>query len=197
MACDPIRRDCHEMRVGVGWIRAHARVSRRGVGRALPRRPPPLRAAHARRRAGGSLVEHDPEQARGVSRGIRGLRPRGRRALRSEGGRATRRGSGNRPQPAQDRIDCNNAARVLEVQEELGSFDAYLWRFVDGEPIIGRRRDLAELPAETDESRALSKDLKRRGFRFVGPTICYAFMQTVGLVNDHTVDCFRFRELAR
>jgi len=91
----------------------------------------------------------------------------------------------------------NNAARVLEVRRELGSFDAYLWRFVDGEPIIGRRRDLAELPAETDESRALSKDLKRRGFRFVGPTICYAFMQTIGLLNDHTIDCFRFRELAR
>ncbi len=90
----------------------------------------------------------------------------------------------------------SNAACVLEVQEELGSFDAYLWRFVDGEPIIGRRRDLTELPAETGESRILSKDLKRRGFRFVGPTICYAFMQSVGLVNDHTVDCFRFRELA-
>ncbi|CAN5144799.1 DNA-3-methyladenine glycosylase I [soil metagenome] len=91
----------------------------------------------------------------------------------------------------------NNAARVLEVQEELGSLDAYLWGFVDGEPIIGRRRDLTALPAEPDDSRALSKDLRRRGFRFVGPTICYAFMQAVGLVNDHTVDCFRFRELAR
>jgi len=90
----------------------------------------------------------------------------------------------------------NNAARVLEVQQELGSFDAYLWRFVDGEPIIGRWRDLTALPAETDDSRALSKDLKQRGFRFVGPTVCYAFMQAVGLVNDHTVDCFRFRALA-
>ncbi len=90
----------------------------------------------------------------------------------------------------------NNAARVLEVQEELGSFDAYLWGFVDGEPIIGRWPDLAALPAETDDSRTLSKDLKRRGFRFVGPTICYAFMQAVGLVNDHTTDCFRFRALA-
>jgi DNA-3-methyladenine glycosylase I len=88
-----------------------------------------------------------------------------------------------------------NAARVLEVQEELGSLDAYLWSFVDGTPIVGRWRSLAELPAETELSRVLSKDLKRRGFRFVGPTVCYAFMQTVGLVNDHTVDCFRFREL--
>ncbi|CAN5645952.1 DNA-3-methyladenine glycosylase I [soil metagenome] len=90
----------------------------------------------------------------------------------------------------------NNAARVLDVHKELGTFDAYLWRFVDGKPIVGRRRALSELPAETDLSRALSQDLKRRGFRFVGPTICYAFMQAVGMVNDHTVDCFRFRELA-
>ena len=89
-----------------------------------------------------------------------------------------------------------NAGRVLEVQAELGSFDAYLWSFVDGEPIVGNWRSLSELPAETELSRALSKDLKKRGFRFVGPTVCYAFMQAVGLVNDHTVDCFRYEELA-
>jgi DNA-3-methyladenine glycosylase I len=90
-----------------------------------------------------------------------------------------------------------NAARILELQEELGSFDAYLWSFVDGHPIVGSWRSLAELPAETDLSRALSRDLKRRGFRFVGPTVCYAFMQAVGLVNDHTTDCFRFGQLTR
>jgi len=90
-----------------------------------------------------------------------------------------------------------NAARVLDVQHEVGSFDAYLWAFVDGTPIVGRWRALSELPAETELSRALSRDLKNRGFRFVGPTVCYAFMQAVGLVNDHTVDCFRFGELAR
>ena len=84
-----------------------------------------------------------------------------------------------------------NAGRVLEVQENEGSFDAYLWSFVDGAPIVNRWKRLAELPAETDLSRALSKDLKRRGFRFVGPTVCYAFMQAVGMVDDHTVDCFR------
>ena len=89
-----------------------------------------------------------------------------------------------------------NAIRVLEVQAELGSFDAYLWSFVDGKPIVHDVRALSELPAETGLSRALSKDLKKRGFRFVGPTVCYAFMQAVGLVNDHTVDCFRFAELA-
>jgi len=90
-----------------------------------------------------------------------------------------------------------NAVCVLELQEELASFDAYLWRFVDGRPLVGGWRTLRELPAETDHSRALSRDLKRRGFRFVGPTICYAFMQAVGMVNDHVVDCFRFQELAR
>jgi DNA-3-methyladenine glycosylase I len=91
----------------------------------------------------------------------------------------------------------SNARGVLAVQQEHGSLAAYLWDFVDGAPIVGRRQSLAETPAETAESRALSKDLKRRGFRFVGPTICYAFMQAVGMVNDHVVDCFRFRELTR
>ena len=85
----------------------------------------------------------------------------------------------------------NNAARVLEVQDELGSLDAYLWAFVDGRPIVNDFRTLAELPSETDLSKAISKDLKRRGFRFIGPTVIYAFMQTVGMVDDHTVDCFR------
>ena len=88
-----------------------------------------------------------------------------------------------------------NAAAVLAVQRELGSFDAYVWSFVGGEPLVGAWPSVAELPAETDVSRALSRDLKRRGFRFVGPTVCYAFMQACGLVNDHTVDCFRYREV--
>jgi DNA-3-methyladenine glycosylase I len=90
-----------------------------------------------------------------------------------------------------------NAARVLEAREELGTFGAYVWSFVDDRPVVGRWRSLSELPAETSLSRALSRDLKKRGFRFVGPTVCYAFMQAVGMVNDHTVDCFRFAELAR
>jgi DNA-3-methyladenine glycosylase I len=90
-----------------------------------------------------------------------------------------------------------NAARVVGIQAELGSFDAYLWAFVDGTPVVNQWRTLSELPAETELSRALSKDLKRRGFRYVGPTICYAFMQTVGMVDDHTVDCFRARDRVR
>jgi len=88
-----------------------------------------------------------------------------------------------------------NAPRIVELHQERGSFAAYLWDFVGGQPLLGSWRSLAELPAETALSRSLSKDLKRCGFRFVGPTVCYAFMQAVGLVNDHTVDCFRFREL--
>jgi len=90
-----------------------------------------------------------------------------------------------------------NASRVLEIQAEHGSFSDYLWEFVDGRPIVGRWRSQSELPAETDLSRTLSRDLKKRGFRFVGPTVCYAFMQSVGLVNDHVLDCFRFAELTR
>jgi DNA-3-methyladenine glycosylase I len=90
----------------------------------------------------------------------------------------------------------NNARRVLETQDQLGSFSALVWDFVDGEPVVGGWRTLEELPAETPVSKAMSKELKRRGFRFVGPTVCYAFMQAAGLVNDHTVSCFRYGELA-
>ena len=89
-----------------------------------------------------------------------------------------------------------NARATLAVQEELGSLDAYLWGFVNGTPIRNRWRSIRKIPAETAESRAMSKDLKRRGFRFVGPTVCYAFMQAAGLVNDHVVDCFRYREVS-
>jgi len=88
-----------------------------------------------------------------------------------------------------------NAHAVLEVQTELGSLDSLLWTLVGGTPIVNRWRGLGDVPAETDESRAMSKDLKRRGFRFVGPTVCYAFMQACGLVNDHVIDCFRWQEI--
>ncbi len=84
-----------------------------------------------------------------------------------------------------------NARAFLRVQKEFGSFDGYVWRFVDGRPIVRRRRGLRAIPATTAESDALSKDLKKRGFRFVGSTICYAYMQAVGLVDDHLAACFR------
>ncbi|MEE8199212.1 MAG: DNA-3-methyladenine glycosylase I [Thermoplasmata archaeon] len=89
----------------------------------------------------------------------------------------------------------NNAQRFPEVQEEFGSFDAYIWRFIGGRPKVNRFASLADLPPETEESRVMCKDLRARGFRFVGPTICYAYMQGAGLVNDHTTDCFRHAEL--
>ena len=84
-----------------------------------------------------------------------------------------------------------NSKVFLRVQEEFGSLDRYIWRFVGGEPRINRRKSLRQVPARTPESDAMSKELKRRGFRFVGSTICYAFMQAVGMVNDHVVGCFR------
>jgi DNA-3-methyladenine glycosylase I len=90
-----------------------------------------------------------------------------------------------------------NARAVLDVQDELGSLDSYLWSFVGGTQIVNRWRALGDIPAETAESRAMSKDMKRRGFRFVGPTVCYAFMQACGLVNDHVVSCFRYREVGQ
>ncbi len=91
----------------------------------------------------------------------------------------------------------SNARAFLAIQDEFGSFDAYVWRFVAGRPKQNRRRSLRQIPPRTRESDALSKDLQRRGFRFVGSTICYAFMQAVGLVNDHVVTCFRHQQLSR
>jgi DNA-3-methyladenine glycosylase I len=90
-----------------------------------------------------------------------------------------------------------NARAFLKIVEELGSFDAFIWRFVGGKPIVKARRTLRQIPAQTRESVALSRELVRRGFRFVGPTIVYSHMQACGLVNDHLVSCFRYAELAR
>ena len=90
-----------------------------------------------------------------------------------------------------------NAHAFLAVQREFGSFDAYIWRFVGNQPIENSRRSLSEVPARTAESDAMSKDLRKRGFKFVGSTICYAFMQATGMVNDHVVGCFRHREVKR
>jgi DNA-3-methyladenine glycosylase I len=92
---------------------------------------------------------------------------------------------------------AQNARAFLAVQDERGSFSGYVWKFVGGRPVVNRFRALSEVPPETDASRALSKDLRRRGFNFVGPTICYAFMQATGLVNDHLVGCFRHRATAK
>jgi DNA-3-methyladenine glycosylase I len=90
-----------------------------------------------------------------------------------------------------------NAQKFLDVQDEFGSFDSFIWRFVDGKPKQNRWRSPAEIPSSTPESDAMSRELKRRGFKFVGSTICYAHMQATGMVNDHTTDCFRHKELDR
>lgn len=93
------------------------------------------------------------------------------------------------------RAAVTNARAFLEVQDEFSSFDAYIWGFVNHKPIINRWKTMNEIPTKTAEAEAMSKDLKKRGFKFVGPTICYAYMQAIGMVNDHTVDCFRYGQL--
>jgi DNA-3-methyladenine glycosylase I len=90
-----------------------------------------------------------------------------------------------------------NAKLFLDVQKEFGSFDRYIWQFVEGEPRVNSWRSFKEIPARTPQSDAMSKDLKKRGFNFVGSTICYAFMQAVGMVNDHILDCFRHSQVGR
>ena len=90
-----------------------------------------------------------------------------------------------------------NARALLKVQDEFGKFDAYCWRFVDGRPKVNRRRAMRQIPATSRESEAFSKDLKHRGFSFVGPTVVYAYMQAIGIVVDHLVDCYRHREILR
>ncbi len=89
----------------------------------------------------------------------------------------------------------DNAKAFLDIVEEFGSFESYIWGFVSGRPIRNGWKELAEIPAETTESKQISLNLKKRGFKFVGSTICYAFMQAVGMVNDHTIDCFRYSEI--
>ena len=93
------------------------------------------------------------------------------------------------------RSSINNACRVLEIQKEFGSFSDFIWSFVGGKTIYNKFKDLTYLPSQTKESVEMSKEMKRRGFKFVGPTICYAFMQAVGLVNDHVLDCFRYKQI--
>ena len=93
------------------------------------------------------------------------------------------------------RSSVSNAQIFLEIQKEFGSFDAFIWQFVGGKPIINKWKTIEEVPVSTPESDAMSKALKKRGFKFVGTTICYAFMQAAGMVNDHLTDCFRYKEV--
>jgi DNA-3-methyladenine glycosylase I len=89
----------------------------------------------------------------------------------------------------------NNAQKFIQIQNEFGSFDEFIWKYVNGKPLDHALKSMAEMPAQTEESRAMSKELKKRGFKFVGPTICYAFMQAVGMVNDHLTSCFRYKQI--
>jgi DNA-3-methyladenine glycosylase I len=102
------------------------------------------------------------------------------------------------PEIIRNRLKINstitNARAFLQVQKEFGSFDEYIWRFVNGKPIRNSWKKITEIPSSTPESDAMSKDLKKRGFKFVGTTVCYAFMQAVGMVNDHVVGCFRYKD---
>lgn len=93
------------------------------------------------------------------------------------------------------RAAITNAQAFLDVQKEFGSFDRYIWQFVNHQTKVNTFKSLKEVPSKTPEAEAMSRDLKRRGFKFVGPTICYAYMQAVGMVNDHTIDCFRYKEV--
>ena len=91
----------------------------------------------------------------------------------------------------------NNAKRFIAIQTEFGTFDEYVWQFVDGKPINNSFQELADLPAKTELSETISRDLRQRGFRYVGPTVCYAFMQAIGLVNDHLMNCPRYQEIRK
>lgn len=106
----------------------------------------------------------------------------------------------NNPGIVRNRLKVQSAVRnaqaFLQVQKEFGSFDRYIWEFVGGTPKVNRWRSMSQVPAQTPESITMSKDLLKRGFTFVGPTVCYAFMQAVGLVNDHLVSCFRYKSLS-
>ncbi len=125
------------------------------------------------------------------------FRSREGRPLHREADRETAGRPGHHSQPAQDRGGDHQRPRFLEVQEEFGTFDKYIWGFVGGRPIQNRLASMKDLPATSKESDALSKDLKQRGFKFVGSTIIYAHMQAVGMVNDHLVTCFRHKHVAR
>ena len=160
------------------------------MGRAGARRSRAVRVPDARRRAGRTELGNDPEKARRLSRAFADFDPAA--VARFTPARVER--LLQNPGIVRNRLKIEgtvrNARAFRHVQKEFGSFDAYVWRFVGGKPRVNRWKAMSMVPART-ESDALSRDLRGRGFKFVGSTICYAFMQAVGLVNDHTVGCFR------
>ena len=168
------------------------------MGRPGARRHDLVRVSDARRCAGRSELGDDSEEARGVSRGIRWSSiPRGWHGSHRRGSTSASRTPGSFAIGSRSRARSATRRAYLAVQKEFGSFDAYVWGFVEGAPPVQPPASLSRIPARTAESDALSRDLLRRGFKFVGSTICYAFMQAVGLVNDHTTDCFRHALVGR
>src|SRR6188472_529044 len=165
------------------------------MGRSCTRRSSALRVPHSGRRTGRIELEHHFEKARELPKGIRRISPGKDRPLRQARRAAVAPQRWDRAEPVENRSCIENAKNFLGVKKEFGSFDAYLWTFVGGKPIDNHWRTLADVPARTAESDAMSRDLLRRGFRFVGSTICYAFMQAIGMVNDHLVTCPRHAEL--
>ena len=141
------------------------------------------------------MADH-PQEARRFPARLRRFRARDDRPLRRAQGRGADGDSGIVRNRAKIEGTIANARGYLRLREEGGSFDGFLWQFTDGRTLQGRRGALSEVPAQTAESRAMSKALRRRGFKFVGPTICYAFMQAIGMVNDHVTGCFRHQALA-
>jgi DNA-3-methyladenine glycosylase I len=166
------------------------------VGRSAPRRPGAIRAPDPRRRPGGLSWITVLRKRETYREAFANFDP----AIVARFTEADQAALMLNPGIVRNRLKISstvdNARAFLAIQAEFGSFDAWLWRFVEGRPIQNSLRSLADAQASTALSDELSKALKKRGFRFVGSTICYAFMQAAGLVNDHTTDCFRHREVA-
>src|SRR5204863_3005582 len=165
------------------------------MGRSCTRGSSAFRVPDFGRRTGGIELEHHFKKARELPQGIRRISLGKDRPLWQARRAAVAPKRGDRAEPVENRTAIENAKSFLAVKKEFGSFDAYLWSFVGGNPIQNRWRTLADVPARTGESDAMSRDLLRRGFKFIGSTICYAFMQATGMVNDHLVTCARHAEL--
>ena len=184
-------------RIRCPWARGDQYVEYHDAewGCAGSRRPVALRVSDPRRGTGGPELGHDPQEAGELSGSVRPLRPGCYCQLQQGETGEPDVECGDRPQRLKIESAIDNAKAFRVVQHEFGSFEEFIWGFVEGQTRQHAWRSMADVPAPTLESDAMSKELKRRGFRFVGSTICYAFMQAVGMVNDHLVECFRHAEL--
>src|SRR3990170_8686547 len=154
-----------------------------------------IRVSHFGGSTGGTQLDDYSEEAGELSKRIRLLQPGKDRKILKQRREAPTFRHWHRRNRLKIMATITNARKFLEVQKEFGSFDSYIWKFTQGRPIKHRFRTLSAIPAKSKESDAMSGDLQKRGFKFVGSTICYAFMQAVGIVNDHTVNCFRYGQV--